>query len=94
MSTHIPKFIPVTDLRQDISSVLRSLSAGEEPIVVMQRSRAAAVMLRVETYERMVREREILGLLAMGEKDIAAAKGYSIEQLLADIDDEDRGGSK
>jgi len=93
MSAHIPKFIPVTDLRQDISGVLRSLSSGEEPIVIMQRSRAAAVLLTVDTYERMVREREVLGLLAMGEKDIQAAKGYSIDKLLGELDEASTGAS-
>lgn len=86
MAKQIPKFIPVTDLRQDVSSVLRSIRDGEEPIVIMQRSRAAAVMLSVDTYERMVYEREVLGILAMGDKDIKAAKGISVEQLLVELD--------
>lgn len=86
MAKHIPKFIPVTDLRQDVSAVLRALKDGEEPVVIMQRSRAAAVMLSVDTYERMVYEREVLGILAMGEKDIKAAKGISVDQLLQELD--------
>ncbi|MFC2081872.1 type II toxin-antitoxin system Phd/YefM family antitoxin [Candidatus Bipolaricaulota bacterium] len=83
----IPKFIPVTDLRQDAAAVLRAIQSGDEPIVIMQRSRSAAVMISVDTYERMVYEREILGLLAMGDKDIKAAKGVSVDQLLAELKD-------
>jgi prevent-host-death family protein len=86
VARHIPKFIPVTDLRQDVSAILRAIQNGEEPIVIMQRSRAAAVMISVDTYERMVYEREVLGILAMGDKDIKAAKGISVEQLLAELD--------
>ena len=85
MAKQLPKFIPVTDLRQDVSAVLRAISAGEEPIVIMQRSRAAAVMLSVDTYERMVHEREVLGILAMGEKDIKKAQGISVKQLIAEL---------
>lgn len=87
MDAHIPKFVPVTSLRQEAANVLKAIRNGEEPVVIMQRSRAVAVMIGVETYERMVREREILGILAVGEKDISAAKGISVEQLLAEIED-------
>jgi len=83
----IPKFIPITDLRQDAAAVLRKIQEGEEPIVIMQRSRAAAVMLSVDTYERMTYEREVLGILAKGESDIKAARGVRIEEVLAELDE-------
>ena len=92
MTAPIPKFVPVTSLRQEAANVLKSIRNGQEPVVIMQRSRAVAVMIRVDTYERMIREREILGILAMGDKDIKSAKGISIEKLLAEIDDETAGG--
>ncbi|MFC2095447.1 type II toxin-antitoxin system Phd/YefM family antitoxin [Candidatus Bipolaricaulota bacterium] len=94
MGSRIPKFIPVTDLRQDISAVLRALNEGEEPIVIMQRSRAVAVMISVDTYERMTYEREVLGILAMGDKDIRAAKGISVDQLIAELDQDASKDSK
>ncbi len=83
----ITKFVPITDLRQDAATVLRALRSGEEPIVIMQRSRAAAVMLSVDTYERMTYEREVLGVLAKGESDIRAAKGVSVEGVLEELKD-------
>ena len=87
MIERIPKFIPITDLRQDAAAVLRKIQEGEEPIVIMQRSRAAAVMLSVDTYERMTYEREVLGILAKGESDIKAARGVRIEEVLAELDE-------
>lgn len=87
MIERIPKFVPITDLRQDAAAVLRKIQEGEEPIVIMQRSRAAAVMLSVDTYERMTYEREVLGILAKGESDIKAARGIDIEQVLTDLDE-------
>ena len=82
----IPKFIPVTDLRQDAAAVLRAVQSGNEPIVVMQRSRSVAVLISVDSYERMVYEREVLGLLVQGEKDIKAAKGVSVDEMLAELE--------
>ena len=83
----IPKFVPITDLRQDAAAVLRAIQSGDEPIVIMQRSRSAAVLISVDTYERMIYEREVLGLLVQGEKDIKAAKGVSVDELLAELKD-------
>jgi prevent-host-death family protein len=83
----ITKFVPITDLRQDAAAVMRALRSGEEPVVIMQRSRAAAVMLSVDTYERMTYEREVLGVLAKGESDVRAAKGVSVESVLEELED-------
>ena len=83
----ITKFVPITDLRQDAAAVMRAIQTGREPIVIMQRSRAAAVMLSVDTYERMTYEREVLGILAKGESDIRAAKGVSVESVLEELVD-------
>jgi len=86
MAQHIPRFVPITDLRGDAANVLRAVQEGQEPIVIMQRSRAAAVMLSVDTYERMVYEREVLGILAKGESEIREAKGISIDTLLSELE--------
>ena len=85
MNPRIPKFVPITDLRGDAAAVLRSVQEGEEPIIIMQRSRPAAVMVSVTTYERMVYEREVLGILAKGENEIRSAEGISIDDLLAEL---------
>ena len=87
MADRIPKFVSITDLRQDAAAVLRAIQASDEPIVIMQRSRAAAVMLSVDTYERMTYEREVLGILAKGESDIKAARGVRMEEVLTELDE-------
>ena len=82
----VPEIIPVTDLRQDASAVLRRISTSKDPLIITQRGRAAAVMLSVSAYERSEQERQILELLAHGEKEIAAGKGYDLDDVLAEAD--------
>jgi prevent-host-death family protein len=65
----LPHIIPVSDLRQDSAKVLRRLKESREPIVITQRGRAAAVMLSVEAFEQSERDKELLRLLAKGERD-------------------------
>ncbi len=84
--TKIPQIIPVTDLRQDAAAVLKRLKSGKRPLVITQRGRATAVIISVEAYERSERERELLRLLARGEREMAKGKGYSLESVLAEAD--------
>jgi len=82
----IPQIIPVTDLRQDAAAVLKRLRSGKQPLIVTQRGRAMAVIISIEAYERSEHERELLWLLARGEREIAVGKGYSLDSVMADAD--------
>jgi prevent-host-death family protein len=78
--------IPVSDLRKDAARVLKRVRDSKEPLVITQRGRAAAVMLSVEAYERSERDRELLRLLARGEKEIEAGEGYDLDSVLSEAD--------
>jgi prevent-host-death family protein len=82
----IPNIIPITDLRQDATSIIRRVNSSQEPLVITQRGRAAAVMVSMEAYEHSQHELEILRLLARGEKEIEAGKGYDLDAVLAEAD--------
>jgi len=82
----LPRIIPVTDLRQDAAAVLKRLRSGKQPLIVTQRGRAMAVIISIEAYERSEHERELLWLLARGEREIAVGKGYSLDSVMADAD--------
>jgi prevent-host-death family protein len=82
----VPDIIPVTDLRQDAAAALKRVRTSKQPLVITQRGRAAAVLLSVEVYERGEHERQILRLLAQGEREITAAKGYDLDEVLAEAD--------
>jgi prevent-host-death family protein len=79
----MPNIIPITDLRQDAAGVLLRARASREPIFITQRGRTTAVMVSAEEYERAEHDREILMLLARGEKEIKAGKGHDLEAVLA-----------
>jgi prevent-host-death family protein len=82
----IPDIIPVSDLRQDAAGTLRRLAESDQPLVVTQRGRAAAVLLSVESWQQAERERQILKLLAQGERDISRNRGYSLKTVFAEVD--------
>lgn len=82
----VPKIIPITDLRQDAASVLKRVRESKQPFFITQRGRAAAVIQSTDAYERGEHDRELLRILARGDKEIAAGEGYDLESVLADAD--------
>ena len=74
--------IPVSDLRQDAAKVLKQLKNSKEPLIITQRGRAAAVMQSVEAFEQSEHDKELLRLLAKGEREIGTGEGYDLEAVL------------
>lgn len=82
----LPTIVSISDLRQDAAKVLKQVRDSREPLVITQRGRAAAVLLSVESYKAAERDKELLRLLASGEKEIEAGAGHDVEAVLAEAD--------
>jgi prevent-host-death family protein len=78
--------IPVSDLRKDAAKVLKQLKKLKGPLIITQRGRAAAVMQSVESFEQSEHDKELLRLLAKGEREIEIGEGYDLETVLAEAD--------
>lgn len=85
--TKVPDIIPVTDLRKDAAGALKRARQSRQPLVVTQRGRAAAVLVSIEAFQKAEHERQILQLLAAGEREIAAGRGFDLDSVLADADE-------
>ena len=82
----LSNIIPVSDLRQDAAKILKQLKNSNEPLIITQRGRAAAVMIGVDAYEKFEHEKELLHLLAKGDREIEKGEGYDLETVLAEAD--------
>lgn len=82
----LPEVVPVTELREDAAAVLRRVRGCKQPLIITQRGRAAAMMLSLGAYERGEHERQILLLLAGGEREVAAGEGHDLDAVLAEAD--------
>lgn len=81
-----PTIIPISDLRQNASDIIKRVASSREPVFITQRGRAAAVMVSMKDYEHSQHENEILRLLARGEKEIEAGVGYELDEVLKEAD--------
>jgi len=82
----IPNIVPITDLRQDASRVVKRAATLRQPLVITQRGRAAAVLVGIKDYQHTQGELEILRLLARGQKEIETGIGHELDDVLADAD--------
>ena len=82
----LSNIIPISDLRQDASNLLKQLRKSKEPLIITQRGRASAVIIGVDAYEESEHEKELLRLLAKGEKEIEIGQGYDLDKVLAEAD--------
>jgi prevent-host-death family protein len=78
--------IQAADLARDTNAVLRRVRSSKRPLVITQRGRSMAVLLSITAYDKAEHERELLRLLARGEKEIAEGAGFDLDQVLADAD--------
>jgi prevent-host-death family protein len=78
--------IPVSDLRKDAAKILKQLKDSKEPLIITQRGRATAVMQSVESFEQSEHDKELLRLLAKGEREIEIGEGYDLETVFAEAD--------
>lgn len=82
----MPNIVPISELRQDASSIVREAAATGDPVFITQHGRASAVLLSAGAYERTQRELEILRMLAQGEVDIQAGAGHDLHSVMAEAD--------
>jgi prevent-host-death family protein len=82
----VPDIVPVSDLRQDAAAVLKRINSSHEPVIITQRGRATAVMLDIEAYRQGEEEREILKVLARGDREIQTGKGSYLDTVLKKAD--------
>jgi prevent-host-death family protein len=82
----LSNIIPVSDLRQDAAKLLKQLRNSKEPLIITQRGRATAVLIGVDAYEKFEHEKELLRLLAKGNREIETGQGYDLDTVLAEAD--------
>jgi len=78
----IPSIVPVSELRQNASELIKQVGKTTEPIVITQRGHARAVLQDIETYQQIQRKLEIAELLARGEAEIEAEVGTPFADVI------------
>ena len=65
---------PVTEFRANAAQFIAQVQETGEPVILTQHGRSAAVLLDVDSYERMVDELALLRDVRLAEEQVAAGK--------------------
>ena len=74
MRLTMKNIVPVTDLQRQAGQIIGSLADSDEPVIVTQRGRAAAVIISADRYEaieddlKRLDELELIELVAAGKR--------------------------
>jgi prevent-host-death family protein len=82
----MPNIVPISELRQDASAIVKRAAASGDPVFITQHGRASAVLMSAGAYERTQRDLEILRILAQGEADIESGVGFDLDVVMAEAD--------
>lgn len=79
--------VPVTDLQRQASQIIGSLADSDEPVIITQRGRTAAVLLTAKRYAEIeadlerLDELELLEMVEKSREDIAENKTLSHDEV-------------
>jgi prevent-host-death family protein len=71
-----PTSKPVTEIKRRATEILSELEA-DTPVLITEHGRSKAVLLDVDSYDRLVRRMEILEGIARGERAISEGRVVS-----------------
>jgi prevent-host-death family protein len=78
---------PVSDFRKDSSHFFEELKEKHTPIVLTQHGRSVAVLIDIDSYERMEYDLQFKSACLEGLKDIEQGRTTSHAQALAHVRD-------
>jgi prevent-host-death family protein len=79
----LPKLIPVTDVKRKATEIIESLQREQEPLLITEHGREAAILMDVATYRLQERKIALLEGIVRGRQALAEGKVLSHEEVLA-----------
>lgn len=76
---------PISDFRKDSARVLKQLKERREPILLTQRGRSVAVLMDVETYERLEYTAGLRAAYLRGVADHRAGRSRPHEAVVKSV---------
>jgi len=83
MTDEIHDTVDLGELGEDVTAIVRRAVSGR-PVVLSRDGRPVAAVVDIHRLEGLLRERELLRRLALGELEAAAGEGDDLEAVLDD----------
>jgi prevent-host-death family protein len=77
---------PISYIKANAAEILSQVNESQRPVYVTQNGETKAVLLDIESYEKMRKAIGLLKILTQGEQDIINGKFLSQEDFFAEMD--------
>lgn len=81
---------PISYLKSHAAEIIKDISESREPMLITQNGEAKLVVMDVRTYEEHEETLALLKILALGNREIEQGNFRPVDDVLAEIDEEDR----
>ncbi len=76
---------PVSYVKSHTADMLKYIKERQSPIVITQNGEAKAVMLDVDSYQKMINAMTMMKLIKLSEKDISEGNLVDTNKVFSDI---------
>lgn len=81
---------PISYLKSHAAEIVKDISESREPMLITQNGEAKLVVMDVKTYEEHEETLALLKILALGNREIELGRFRPVEDVFAEIDEEDQ----
>lgn len=81
---------PVSYLKSHAAEIIKDISESREPMLITQNGEAKLVVMDVRTYEEHEETLALLKILALGNREIEQGRFRPVDDVFAEMDEEDR----
>ncbi|WP_005037812.1 type II toxin-antitoxin system Phd/YefM family antitoxin [Holophaga foetida] len=78
----LPRLVPVTDIKRKATDIIAALQRDQEPLVITEHGREAAVLMDVVSYRMQERKLALLEGIIRGQQAMAEGRTLSHEEVL------------
>jgi len=79
----LPRLIPVTDIKRKATEIIEALQRDQEPLLITEHGREAAILMDVTSYLMQERKIELLQGIIRGQKAMTEERTPTHEEAMA-----------
>ena len=79
----LPRLIPVTDMKRKATEIIQALQREQEPLLITEHGREAAILMDVTSYRMQERKIELLEGIIRGQKALTEGRTKTHDEVMA-----------
>lgn len=79
----LPRLVPVTDMKRKATEIIQALQREQEPLLITEHGREAAILMDVTSYRMQERKLELLEGIIRGQKALTEGRTQTHDEVLA-----------